>query len=129
MQYLLKEMKFKYSGEVVRFFRKNFKITSNEFATLVGLGIDELEKIEAGKKQVELKIALAICAIFDISLENLLFPNGVDREKDFIEALDRAKVFFKTRVESQDLVKEAEEYFKKNQGIPFDDNDDESSDW
>ena len=66
------------AGEIIKAFRKNFKITQGELAKVTGIAETNLSAIENGKLEMGVKRAVLIATALGISPSQLLFPNGVE---------------------------------------------------
>ena len=74
------------AGSTIRAFRKNFKITLKELGKLTGIPESNLSAIENEKIDIGIRRAALISAVFGISPESLLFPNGKSQyEKEVIK--------------------------------------------
>lgn len=78
------------SGEKIKRYRESYEISQNELCEILGISQNNLSAIENGKRNLGLKTAVKICALFPIRLEDLLFPNGIEKEEAFKEVKDRA---------------------------------------
>lgn len=64
------------SGSTIRAFRKNFKVTLKELSKLTGIPESNLSAIENERLDIGIRRAALISAVFGLSPETLLFPNG-----------------------------------------------------
>ncbi len=77
------------AGEIIRAFRKNFRITQKEMCEVIGITETNLSAIENGRREIGVDSATRIGAFLGIHPSLLLFPNGQDAEvkkhKDIIK--------------------------------------------
>jgi transcriptional regulator with XRE-family HTH domain len=66
------------SGQAIRALRRNFNLTLAEVNALTKIGETNLSAIENGSKELGVKRAELLAAVFGVSPAILLFPNGAD---------------------------------------------------
>lgn len=86
---LFPEITAKTAGEKIRAYRKVFKLSQNQLCELIGISQNNLSAIENGRREVGLQTAVKFCAIFNVNLEDLLFPQGIEKESGYIEVAKR----------------------------------------
>lgn len=79
------------TGEKIKSFRVAFKVTQKDLAEVLGIGQSRLSEIEQGQVEIGLKVAKRFCAIFPITLESLVCPNGLENDEEVIEIRKRLK--------------------------------------
>ncbi len=67
-------------GSIVRAFRKNFGLTLKNLEKVTGIDETNLSAIENNKREVGLKSAILLAAVFGIDPDQILFPNGYERK-------------------------------------------------
>lgn len=77
------------TGKAIKAYRKAFKFSQSQIADLIGSSQAIISKIESGKRRLGLDIAVKFCAIFNINLEDILFPNGIEHSNSYIETRKR----------------------------------------
>lgn len=89
------------SGDIIKSFRKKFKISQKELCEVTGLQENNLSAIENGRREIGVQTATKIAAFFGFDPSFLLFPNG------YQEAFKRHK----------NIRKRAASYLKKKKNI------------
>lgn len=87
---LLNPIKNQTTGEKVRMYRDAFKLSQTDLAELIGENQANISKIEDDSRAIGAKTAMKFCAVFNITLEGLLFPNGIENEDEFKKVRDKA---------------------------------------
>ena len=70
------------SGQIIRSLRKNFNLTLADVNSLTHIGETNLSAIENGSKELGVKRAELLAAVFGINPALLLFPNGIETLKE-----------------------------------------------
>ena len=52
--------------------------------------LDYISAIENGKREIGVNVAIKLCAIFPVTLEKLLIPQGLKNHPDFLKTLKKA---------------------------------------
>lgn len=73
------------TGQVIKAYRKAFKYSQSQLADLIGSSQGNVSGIESGNRDIGLDVAVRFCAIFNINLEDLLFPDGIENSNEFVE--------------------------------------------
>lgn len=79
------------TGEKIKAYRTNFKLSQAELGQILNISENNLSKIENNRKDVDLKTATKLCAVFNINIEDLLFPQGIEKNEHFIEVRSNMK--------------------------------------
>ena len=66
------------SGQIIRSLRRNFNLTLAEVDALTQIGETNLSAIENDSKEVGVKRAEVLAAVFGVNPALLLFPNGIE---------------------------------------------------
>jgi transcriptional regulator with XRE-family HTH domain len=69
------------SGQVIKAFRTNFKISQNQLADAINITQTNLSSYENDHRNLGIEVAMKFAIFFQINVEDLLYPNGI--EKDF----------------------------------------------
>ena len=80
MTSIFNEQVEKTTGEVIKTYRKYYRIKQDGLADLLQITQPYLSAIENDKRNLGLDLALKISAIFSISLEKLLYPDTQKNE-------------------------------------------------
>jgi plasmid maintenance system antidote protein VapI len=67
-------------GSVVRAFRTNFDLTLKDLQTITGIDETNISAMENDKREIGLKSAILLSAVFGIDPEQILFPEGYERK-------------------------------------------------
>ena len=64
------------SGDLIRAFRKKFKISQKELCEITGINENNLSAIENGRRELGIQSAKKIASFFGFDPSFLLFPKG-----------------------------------------------------
>lgn len=79
------------TGQKIKQYRKAYKLSQSELAKYMGITQNNLSSIENDRREIGPKIAIKFCAIFNILIDDLLFPNGIENHDTFKEVRSRIK--------------------------------------
>jgi transcriptional regulator with XRE-family HTH domain len=79
------------TGSLIRSFRANFEISQDEMAFACGLSQANLSAIENDRREVGTRVALKLSAFMGLAPEIILYPNGYDKQPEFLEVIKRTK--------------------------------------
>lgn len=85
-----RKIKNETAGDILKRYREAFELSQAMLADLIGTSQNNISAIENGKREIGLNVAIKLCAIFPITLEKLLVPQGLKNHPDYIRALQRA---------------------------------------
>lgn len=94
-------------GSIVRAFRKNFDLTLKDLEKITGIDETNLSAMENDKREIGLKSAILLSAAFGIDPEQILFPEGYEREtlsakvKNVVKQTERIVRMKKTQANSR----------------------------
>ncbi len=77
-------------GDILKRYREAFELSQAALADLIGTSQNNISAIENGKRDIGVNVAIKLCAIFPVTLEKLLIPQGLKNHPDFIKTLKRA---------------------------------------
>lgn len=77
------------AGEVLCRYRESFELSQQALAELIGTNQNNISAIENGKRKIGVSVAIKLCAIFPVTLEKLLVPEGLKNHPDYIKALKK----------------------------------------
>lgn len=77
-------------GDILKRYREAFELSQAALADLIGTSQNNISAIENGKRDIGVNVAIKLCAIFPVTLEKLLIPEGLKNHPDFIKTLKRA---------------------------------------
>ena len=84
------------AGQLVKAFRKNYRITQKELCSVIGINENNMSAIENDRREIGVHTAKKIAAFFGFDPSFLLFPSGhEDRETKRIR--QKAEQFFRRR--------------------------------
>ena len=72
------------SGRLIRALRVFNQISQPDFAKICDLSQSTISRLERGDSELTKEDSLKIAAFFNIDPSKLLFPNGFEKEKEFI---------------------------------------------
>ena len=76
------------TGEVIKFLRKNFNLTQDEFATKLRVNKSSIQKYESGAvNNLKMETIRELCELFKIPPWILIFPNYIQSEKTILNAI------------------------------------------
>ena len=67
-------------GGRIKHFRKEFGMTQQAFADMIGVEALHISNVERGKKGLSLDVMVSVCSLFNISMADLL-PIGSQRSE------------------------------------------------
>ena len=70
-------------GERIKFWRQKRGLTQEKLAEKVELTLGFISLIETGKKRASLETLLSLCSILNITLNDLLVGNQINRVNDY----------------------------------------------
>lgn len=79
------------TGQKIKEYRHAYQIDQKSLAEILKIGQSRLSEIENDRVEIGLSIAKRFCAIFPITLESLVCPMGIERDKEFKDTLKRLK--------------------------------------
>ena len=78
------------AGQILSRYRDSFELSQAALADLIGTTQNNISAIENGKREIGVSVAIKLCAIFPVTLEKLLIPQGLKNHPDYIKALNKA---------------------------------------
>lgn len=78
------------AGQILSRYRDSFELSQAALADLIGTTQNNISAIENGKREIGVSVAIKLCAIFPVTLEKLLIPQGIKNHPDYIKALKNA---------------------------------------
>lgn len=88
-------------GDIVRAFRKAFKLTQKELGDITGIDYSNISRLETNKYGITVKRAILIAEVFSISPGSILLPDGYKLGVNFETRLGKirkkAEMFFERR--------------------------------
>lgn len=78
------------AGQILSRYRDSFELSQAALAELIGTTQNNISAIENGKREIGVSVAIKLCAIFPVTLEKLLIPQGLKNHPDYIKALKKA---------------------------------------
>ncbi len=78
------------AGQILSRYRESFELSQAALAELIGTTQNNISAIENGKREIGVNVAIKLCAIFPLTLEKLLIPQGLKNHPDYIKALKKA---------------------------------------
>lgn len=78
------------AGQILSRYRESFELSQAALAELIGTTQNNISAIENGKRKIGVNVAIKLCAIFPLTLEKLLIPQGLKNHPDYIKALKKA---------------------------------------
>ena len=81
----------KTSGQLIKAFRINFKISQMQLAAICGMTQANLSSIENDRREIGADIALRLSAALGVAPEIILYPGGYETQREFIATKRRAE--------------------------------------
>jgi DNA-binding XRE family transcriptional regulator len=85
-----RKIKKETAGQILSRYRDSFELSQAALANLIGTTQNNISAIENGKREIGVSVAIKLCAIFPVTLEKLLIPQGLKNHPDYIKALKKA---------------------------------------
>lgn len=77
------------TGGLIKAYRENFEISQDDMAFACGISQANLSAIENNRRDVGSRTALRLASFMGLSPGVVLYPNGYDKEPEFIEVQKR----------------------------------------
>ncbi len=79
------------TGQKIKAYRNAHELSQVELAQILELRQENLSAIENDRKEIGLKTAIKFCAIYNITLDDLLFERGLENHPTYKEIRARMK--------------------------------------
>jgi putative transcriptional regulator len=77
------------SGDVIKSFRDNFKVSQNQLCEAIDISQTNLSAIENNRRKLGIDVAMKLSIFFGVDPIALLYPNGIDKEVDNYKKIRR----------------------------------------
>lgn len=79
------------TGEKIKAYRHAYELSQVELAKILDLRQENLSAIENDRKEIGLKTAIKFCAIYNITLDDLIFDSGIENHPIYKEVRQKIK--------------------------------------
>lgn len=79
------------TGKKIRAYRKAYKLTQEQLAEMIEIDTTNLSKIENDSREIGLMTAKKFCAIFNVTIEDLIYPNGIEND-ELVKKIKKKKI-------------------------------------
>ena len=101
------------TGEVIKLFRKKFKMTQEELATKLQVNVSSVQKYESGAVQnLKIETIRLLCETFEVAPWVFIFPDEIHNEETILRGQILSSEYLLIRELNMEGMKKVIEYFR-----------------